>query len=106
MAGKRQTPRSWSSRQTLLEPLVGSVGRRVVHEEADEAARVTRHRFGDRLFVARDARDQRGARDALSIELGHPAIREARDAGGRLPSERRGNGVGAAAVSGQQLEKA
>ena len=65
-------------RQTLLQPLIGAVSRRIVHEEADEPPRVTRHRFGDRLSVARDARDQRGARDALSIELEHPAVREAR----------------------------
>ena len=106
MAGKRQTPRSWSCDETLLQPLFGTVGRRVVHEEADEARRVTRHRFGDRRSVARDARDQRGARDALSIELGDPAIREAGDAAGRLPSERAAIASAPRPSAGQQLEKA
>ena len=51
-------------------------------------------RGGDRRYVAGDARDQRGARDLVTIELRRPPIRELLGGAGRLPRERLDRGVG------------
>ena len=63
--------------------------RGVQHEEADEPIRMARHRYGDRLLVARHARNQRRARDVMAIELGHPAIGQRVRRARRVPSQLR-----------------
>ena len=55
---------------------LGVVLRRVEHEVADEARGMTRDGAGDRVLVAGHAGDERGARDALLVELVPPAVRE------------------------------
>src|SRR3954468_15866966 len=48
---------------------------------------MTPHRRGDRLLVARNARDKRGAGDGSLIELGNPAIRETLGGARIVPAE-------------------
>jgi len=50
---------------------------------------------GDAVLVARDARDQRRAGDAVAIEFGNPAIGERLGRAGRFPAELRDYGAGA-----------
>ena len=70
-----------------------------------------RDRRGDRLLVAGNARDDRGACDAVPIELGDPAIRQLLGAAGIVPSQamRYCDGpIGVGQIGkprGQQLEK-
>ena len=62
--------------------------------------RMTRDCGRDRRLVARHARDQHRARDAVSIELGHPSIRQRLVVAGRIPAESRGQIDSAASPGG------
>ena len=77
--------------QLAERPLAAGLGRRalrrVEHEEPDEPSRMARDRGGHRDLVAGDARDERGARDAVAIELGDPAIRQLRRRSRIVPSQ-------------------
>ena len=78
--------------QPFIEGALGVLdrvlARRIEHEEADEAIdALWRHRDGDRVGIARQARDQRGLLDAVLVELAHPARAERLDRIGKLPAE-------------------
>ena len=106
MHGRKETNRAeLPFGQTPLEPLVGTCGRRVVHEESDEPSRVSGDGLGNRRFVAGNAGHDGGTGDPVAIELGHPSIREAGHAARGIPLERRGDGLRAAPVAGQRFEK-
>src|SRR4051812_22685645 len=91
--------------QRAVERRVGGTADRVVHEEADEPLRVMRHRFSDGNGVARDARDQRGARNIVAIELGDPAIAQFGWRAGSVPLEPGREGFGPAALGSEQFEE-
>lgn len=78
---------------------------RIEHEEADETPWMTRHRLADGRFIAGYARDERGAGDAMTIELGDPSVRELRGGSRRVPPKTPRKRVGAAAARGQLLEE-
>src|SRR5262249_52356312 len=66
-----------------------------------EPLRMTRDGCADRSLVARYARDQHRARNAVAIELGYPSIRQRRVASRRIPSESGGQRL--RRVAGRQI---
>ena len=87
MAGNRQMPRSFQSPSARDSRSAAVSGRRIEHEESHQPRRVPGDGRRDRLLVARDAGDDRGARDLMAIELGDPAIGQRIGRSRRIPSE-------------------
>ena len=86
LANARTDEEFWAWVERLRRLLDGIRLHGIEHEIADEPA-MPGDRDGDRLRVARDARDERRARDARAIELGRPPVRELRRRARPLPSQ-------------------
>ena len=66
---------------------------------------MARDGLGDGRFVARRARDERRARDAVFLQLPGPAVRQLRGGAGTVPSEAARDRVGTAAFRHENLEE-
>ena len=68
-------------------PFRGRLPRRVHHEEADKASRMPVHGCRHRLFVFRDAGDDRRPADLVAIQLRNPTVRQLPAGAGRIPCQ-------------------
>ena len=92
IAGNRHTATQLPVAERARDTLGRVGGGGIQHEEPDEARGMPRHRGRDGFLIARNARDQRGPIDVLTIELGDPSIGERLGGAWRLPAEQTRHG--------------
>lgn len=104
MHRRKETNRSQSFVERALRVIDRIFARRIQHEETDEPIGIERDGFRDGIGIAGQTRHQRGAIDAVPIELAHPSHAELFSRVRKFPAEV-GDGVSIGAEAGEESRR-